>query len=392
MLLMLLDFFRFKKNKIAKYVVKNLVIYFFAITFIIGLVVFGNQFVLTVQESIDRGVPFKELLPLISYNMIRDIPIILVLSIFLAVIISISQLYKNSEAIVMNSIGVGDKGFLSIIQPFAVILFLFVLFLTTYGVPWAKQQKSIAEQETKNASEFSFITEGKFESFKKGSIVFYASESALIDDNEGEQNMEEIFIYAYDDGHPIIVLASQATKYLDSVTKNVYLRLKDGVRYQGLPSDKNVSILDFESYDLEIISGEAQKNLVAATEIEEKNFLELIRLGGLPAIAEIQWRLSLPLSILILTVFGVYLGKTSPRTSKGINILIGIIVFMLYNNGLLVTKSSVESGVLNPFIGMFGIHFLAIFVLILLYQFRNGTIIYFIDKIFAFNNKEKNHV
>ena len=85
---MLLELFSYKTTKIAKYISRNLVTYFFAITFIIGLVVFGNQFVLTVQESIDRGIPFQELMPLISFNMIRDVPVILVLSIFLASIIS----------------------------------------------------------------------------------------------------------------------------------------------------------------------------------------------------------------------------------------------------------------------------------------------------------------
>ena len=56
---MLLELFSFKTNKIAKYILRNLVAYFFVINFIIGLVVFGNQFVLTVQESIDRGIPFQ---------------------------------------------------------------------------------------------------------------------------------------------------------------------------------------------------------------------------------------------------------------------------------------------------------------------------------------------
>ncbi|MFM1547022.1 MAG: LPS export ABC transporter permease LptF, partial [Candidatus Pseudothioglobus sp.] len=351
---MLLEFFSFKTTKIAKYIMRNLVAYFCVITFIIGLVVFGNQFVLTVQESIDRGIPFQELMPLISFNMIRDVPVILVLSIFLAVIITISQLYKNSEAIVMNSIGLGDKAFLSVIKPLAIILFLFVLFLTAYAVPWAKQQKSAAEEETKNASEFSFITEGKFESFKNGDIVFYASESTSIDVG-GVQNMEEIFIYASENGNPVIVLASDAKKYIDPKSKSIYLRLRDGVRYQGLPSSENINILNFDSYDLEIVSGEVQKSIATFTEIEEKTTLDLLKQGGLLAIAELQWRLSLPLSILILVVFAVYLGKTSPRGGKGINILIGIFVFMLYNNGLLVAKSSIENGLLSPIIGMWGI-------------------------------------
>ena len=387
---MLLQFFSFKTTKIAKYIMRNLVTYFFVIAFIIGLVVFGNQFVLTVQESIDRGIPFQELMPIVSFNMIRDVPAILVLSIFLAVIITISQLYRNSEAIVMNSIGMGDRNFISLIQPIVIFSFIIVFFLSVFAVPWAKQQKSIAEDETNNASEFSFITEGKFETFKQGDIVFYASESNNIDTNS-EQNMQEIFIYAIDNGKPVIVLAEEATKYIDDEGKGIYLRLRDGIRYQGLPGNENINILNFDLYDLEIVSGEIHKSISNFSEIEEKSTLDLMKEGGLLANAEIQWRFSQPISILIFSILGVFLGKTSPRTGKGINILIGIVFFILYNNGMLVAKTAIERGELSPIIGIWGVHLLLLLLLLLFYQFRQGKIMYLIDKITIFNNKKKSH-
>ena len=365
---------------ISKYLLKNLVVFFVAIFFIIGLIIFGNQFVLTVQESIEHGIPIQELMPIIGFNMLRDLPVILSLSFFLSIIISISQLYKSSEAVVMNSIGIGDKSFIHLIQPVVMLLFLLVFFLTIYAVPWAKQQKSIAEDETVNASEFSFITEGKFESFKNGEIVFYASESSSVD-NAGEQNMEEIFIYVSNKDSPIVVLASEATKYTDSKNESIYLRLKDGMRYEGLPGDKNVNILNFDKYDLEIVSGEVQKSLSNFSEIEEKTSIDLFLAGGLLANAEIQWRLSQPISILILSIIGVLLGKTSPRTGKGVNLLFGVIIFMLYNNGLLVAKNSIESGQLSPLIGLWSIHILMIVCMIIFYQLRQGNLGSFIAKI-----------
>ena len=96
---------------------KNLVVFFVSIFFIIGLIVFGNQFVLTVQESLEHGIPFRELIPIVGFNMLRDVPVILSLSLFLAIIISISQLYKNSEAVIMNSFGIDDKGVIDYGQP-----------------------------------------------------------------------------------------------------------------------------------------------------------------------------------------------------------------------------------------------------------------------------------
>ena len=365
---------------ISKYLLKSLIVFFVAIFFIIGLIIFGNQFVLTVQESVEHGIPIQELMPIIGFNMLRDLPVILSLSFFLSIIISISQLYKSSEAVVMNSIGIGDKSFIHLIQPVVMLLFLLVFFLTIYAVPWAKQQKSIAEDETVNASEFSFITEGKFESFKNGEIVFYASESSSVD-NAGEQNMEEIFIYLSKSDSPIVVLASEATKYTDSNNESIYLRLKDGVRYEGLPGDENVNILNFDKYDLEIVSGEVQKTLSSFSEIEEKTSIDLLLDGGLLANAEIQWRLSQPISILILSIIGVLLGKTSPRTGKGVNLLFGVIIFMLYNNTLLVAKNSIESGQLNPIIGLWSIHILLILAVLIFYQFRQGKLSSFVAKI-----------
>ena len=388
---MLHKIFNFQNNLISKYLIRNLIIFFAGITFIIALIVFGNQFVLTVQESVQHGIPIQELMPLVGLNMLRDIPIILTLSLFLSIIISISQLYKNSEAVVMNSIGIGDKSFISSIQPIIVFSFIIVFILSIFTVPWAKQQKNIAEDKTLNASEFSFITEGKFETFKNGDIVFYASESENID-AANEQNMEEIFIYAIDNENPIIVLASKATKYVDNISKSIYLRLKDGVRYQGLPGSNNINILDFELYDLEIVSGDIQKTISDFSEIEEKSTFELIKEGGPLANAEVQWRFSQPISILILSILGVYLGKSSPRTGKGINILIGLVFFMLYNNGLLIAKTSIENNELNPFIGLWSIHILLAIFLIIFSQFREGKALRFIDKIASFNNKEKGHV
>ena len=383
--------FNLSNTIISRYLQKNIIVFLVSIFFIISFIVFGNQFVSIVQKSVEHGIPFQELMPIIGFNMLRDLPIIFSLSLFLAIIISISQMYKNSEAIVINSFGIGDKGLIYYIQPIVILSFVLVFVLTIYVVPWAKQQKSNAEDETVNASEFSFITEGKFESFKNGEIVFYASESSSIN-KAGQQNLEEIFIYVSNKVSPVIVLASTGIKYTDSTSQSIYLRLKDGVRYEGLPGEINKNILDFDLYDLEIVSGEVQKTLSNFSAIEEKTSIDLLTDGGLPANAELQWRISQSLSILILSFIGVLLGKTSPRTGKGINLLAGIVVFMIYNNGLLVAKNSIERGDLTPFIGLWSIHIIVILLVLIFYQFRQGKVLYFIDKITTLIKPEKSNV
>ena len=385
-----LNFFKYKNTLIARYIRRNVAALFIAIIFIIGLVVFGNQFVLRMQESIEQGFPIQEVMSLISYNMIRDFPLIFSLSLFLAIILAVTQLYKNSEAIVMNSLGLGDKHFIVYLRPLVTVSFLALLFLTTTAVPWSKQQKNIIEEENKNASEFSFIKEGEFEEFQNGEIVFYASESST-PDSKAEQNMEEIFISAKSKENSIIVLASEATKYTDPKTNNVYLRLKNGTRYQDISGSENKNILNFDQYNLQIISGDIQNTITQYTAIEGIKTLELLKGEGPLVSAELQWRLSLPIGLLILSVLGVLLGKATPRSGKSIGLLIGVIIFMLYNNGLLIAKNSVERGELNPIIGLWSVHLLLLLLTYMFYQFRNRKLFGYLDKISSFTSKEKKH-
>ena len=159
----------------------------------------------------------------------------------------------------------------------------------------------------------------------------------------------------------------------------------------GIPSDENINILNFDLYDLEIVSGELQNSIAIYTEIEGKSTLDLIKDGGRYANAELQWRLSQPITVLILSVIGVFLGNVPPRGGKGVSLLIGVIVFMLYYNGLLVAKSAIELGQIDSIIGLWGVHLLMVVLLLFLYQFRQRKISNYLDKISIFYKKEKSH-
>ncbi|HIB31214.1 MAG TPA: LPS export ABC transporter permease LptF [Candidatus Thioglobus sp.] len=372
---------KLQNSIVAKYVMRQVLMLLAAVFIVIGLVIFGNQLVLVIKESIEEGIPVVDLLPLVGFNMIRDVPLILSLSLFLAIILAISKLYKDSEAIVMNSLGVGDKHFMVLIQPVVLFIFIFILFLTTVAVPWSKQQRSMIMDRSENASEFSFIKEGEFQEFKNGELVFYASKVKNIK-NSAKQNMEEIFIYAESSGDPIITLASQAQKYTDASSKSVYLRLKDGVRYHGFPSDKNKKILNFDQYDLQIIDGSRQRSANVLTKIESKPTLDILFSSNNKEIAEWQWRLSQPISVLILSLFGILLGKSSPRGGKNLGVLTGILVFIIYNNALLVAKSSLERGDLSPIVGLWSVHLLALLVIVIFYAYRHGKLSQLISKPF----------
>ncbi|WP_201340648.1 LPS export ABC transporter permease LptF [Abyssogena phaseoliformis symbiont] len=368
---------KFQNSILARYLMRNVLVLLSAVFIVIGLVVFGNQLVLVVKKSLKEGIPVADLLPLVGFNMIRDVVLILSLSLLLAIILSVSKLYKDSEAIVMNSLGLGDKHFMVFIQPLVIFIFFFVLLLTTVVVPWSKQQQGLIMERSENVSEFSFIKEGEFQEFKNGDIVFYASKVSDAD-NAKEQNMEEIFIYTLVNNVPVITLAQQAQKYINLNTNSVYLLLKNGTRYHGFPSDKNKKILNFNLYDLQIIDGEVQKSISTITKVESKSTFELLFSNKLTEIAEFQWRMSQPLSILILSVLGVLLGKTSPRSGKNLGVLVGVVAFIVYNNVLLIAKLALERGESLPIVGLWWVHLAVLLLIFIFYSIRHRKFTQFI--------------
>ena len=354
---------------LAKYLMRNAWVLTGAVFLIISLVIFGNQVVSMIKESIKYGIPTTDLLPLISFNMIRDIPLILSLSLFLAIILTVSKFYKNSEAVVMNSLGLGDKHFMVFMQPVVLPVSLFILLLTTLVVPWTKTQKNIIMERNNNASEFAFIKQREFQEFKNGEIVFYTSKVKGADGN-AQQQMEEVFVYTLDDGEPIITLAKQAQKYTNPKTHSTYLRLQDGMRYHGFPSEANKKILNFDSYDLQIIDGEVRSD-GGSTKEESQGMIDLLYSDNPKDVAEFQWRLSQPLSIFILSFLGVLLGKTSHRGGKNLGVLFGVAAFIIYNNALLMARSSLESGEISALVGLWWVHLLMFGFIFLLYIYRH---------------------
>ena len=380
MIKILINNFYLQNSKIGRYINLKLFSVFAAISSVIAFVVFGNQFVLRVKESAESGVPFLEIMPIIFLNMLRDIPLIITLSIFLSIIITFNQLYKSSEAIVINSFGFGKKHFGVIIQPIVILVFSLMLIFTTYIIPTAKFEKNIIESKAKNASEFSFITEGEFEEFKNGEIVFFASESNTYD-NSQLQNMEKVFIYALNDNDPIIVVAKEAIKYINPVNNGTYLRLKNGKRYQGFPSLENKKILDFDLYDLEIVSGKVKDSLITSSTIESTKTSELLKIGNSLAWSELQWRISQPISLIVLSFLGIFLGQTSPRGGRNLGVVFGLFIFILYNNLLIIIKDSIEKESVNLIVGFLLVHLFVVTLILLIYRLINLNLINYLDKI-----------
>jgi lipopolysaccharide export system permease protein len=86
-------------------------------------------------------------------------------------------------------------------------------------------------------------------------------------------------------------------------------------------------------------------------------------------IAEFQWRLTTPLSTILLALLGVPLSRSSLRRGKYARLTTAVLIFAVYYNLGAMAKKWVEQGVLNPVPGIWWVQMLlAGLLLMLLWQ------------------------
>jgi lipopolysaccharide export system permease protein len=85
-------------------------------------------------------------------------------------------------------------------------------------------------------------------------------------------------------------------------------------------------------------------------------FMSLMNSAELDHVAEIQWRIGVPLATIILGIFAVPLSRTQPREGRYGRLAIGLLVFIIYLNMLSASKAWVEQGTVSPALGLWWVH------------------------------------
>ena len=118
---------------------------------------------------------------------------------------------------------------------------------------------------------------------------------------------------------------------------------------------------------------EQRREQVASGKLEAVSSLDLWRTGGLGQIAELQRRLSIPISVVILGVLAVPMARTSPRGGRYAKLFLAVVVYFLYNNALGIAHKLVGRGDLPAAIGVWPVHLLlAAIALALVFQQYSG--------------------
>ena len=152
-----------------------------------------------------------------------------------------------------------------------------------------------------------------------------------------------------------VISAEGAHAEINKKTGDRFIVATNGYRYQGQAGQKNFEIIKYDSYgvrmDTQSVTGRHEGTEAIPTLNLFKNALE-----NKSYMAELQWRLSMPFSVLVLVLLAVPLSQVKPRQGRFVQLLPGVLLYICYANLMLLGKSWLEDGKISLWLGLWWIH------------------------------------
>ena len=336
---------------LQKYILREWFWTSLAVSIVLIIVLLGAYLGDMLNDIADGRMPAGLLSMLLLLHMPQTLENILPLAGFVAVMWGLGRFYRDQEMAVMRSSGFGwrqlIKPLLSLVLPMAVMLLVLGLWAAPMAARVAEQQ---LEQAFRSAAVWG-LQAGKFHVLRQGELVIYAE--AIEEEGTALRN---IFIKQREDGREQVWVAQKGSYWMDQETGDRYLILEEGKVTDVAPGRLDLRVLDFARNDLRLPEPEFRKK--KKTGLDSQPSMELLGDGARESIAELQWRLSPAITVVVLGLLAIPLAHSEPREGRGVRVILGILVYLLYGNMIYLCRSWVTDGHLPTYIGLWWVHIL----------------------------------
>lgn len=311
-----------------------------------------------VLNKIARGkIPPTLLLAQVGLRSLDGLSLLLPLAVFIAALMAYGRLYRDSEMAVLEGSGYSARGLL---KPLAAVTAPIVVLLAAVTFWLAPSALKLADQLIAEANRSLLVVgmePGRFVELPGGRAVVYVAEMSA----DGSR-FKRLFVHNERAARIDIVTAEDGELYQDRDGER-YLSLLDGFRVEGELGKPNFRTMRFERNDIRLPESEGAGKSRIETRADTAN---LLRSDDLRDVAELHWRLGVPISAALLALLALPLARGQPREPRYGKALIAIFAYVLYSNLLAIGRGWIADGTVPPAVGLWWVHAGALIVALLL--------------------------
>jgi lipopolysaccharide export system permease protein len=342
-----------------RYIFREIATTWLGVTMVLLLILLTNQFARVLGDVAKGRLPKDAAMEVIALSALQYLTILVPIGLFLAIMLALGRLYRDSEMPAMMACRVGPSG---VYRPLALLLLPLSLGVAWLSVDLSPSAYTSVERigaEARRSVDLAAIEPGRFTAIGPNNAVIYG------DNVTPEGVLENVFLQRrVEDGGVEVVIAERGEQVDTDDPDTRLVVLYDGRRYEGIPGTSQFRVVEFAEHGIPY-------RLPSVEQSDPKPrampFLTLLKSSELEHVAEVQWRISLPLATIILAILAVPLSKSQPRAGRYGKLAIGLLVFIIYLNMLSAAKAWIVKGLVPPSLGLWWVHgAVLLFTLVLL--------------------------
>ena len=308
------------------------------------LVVFTTYSITSFLAKASGGlVNPAEIAQLTFLKSLIALEVLVPLALYLGIILGLGRLYSDSEMHALRGAGISEGRLLRPIIIFALTMAILVSLLSTVVRPWAYQQSYDLRAIAAASSELDRIKPGQFyvDNINRRTVFIQSM-------SEDRSQLRGIFVHTRDDQS--LQIASSTTGFLETADTEDYqkLTLSDATVYKTVSDGPNIRSR-FKSLAVNLRIADPE---LVGYKVKAQTTLDLRSAENPEEKAEYQWRLSASLSTLLLVLAAVPLSRSQPRQGRYAKIIVALLIYALYLNLLVMSRTWVEQEVVSSIWGV----------------------------------------
>jgi lipopolysaccharide export system permease protein len=348
---------------ISRYVLREAAGSTLVVIAVLVVILMSNQFAVILDEAASDILPREAVFEVVGLAAFEYLTILMPIGLLLGVMLALARLNRDSEMVAMSSCGIGPAKLLRPIGLLTVALAVFVAWLALVQTPEASRRIEAIKASARDQLGLSVLEAGRFMSPDNGRTVVYAREV------DGEE-LRDVFIEREEEGRLIVVTAERGERTEQDASGNLLFKLYNGRRTEGVPGEPNWLIAEFGEHGIPVRFAEPEE---AEPRVELKPTGALLDSNDPVDRAELQWRLSSPVSLLVLALLAVPLSRSSPREGRFARVGAGLLLYISYANTISIARVWVERDQVPRWLGIWWVHALLALVALALLARESGA-------------------
>lgn len=271
---------------------------------------------------------------------------------FVAVMWGLGRLYRDQEMAVMRASGFNWQ---KLIRPLLNLVVPLALVLLVVELVFAPLSSAAADRKLSEAFRTAAVwglQAGQFHVLEDGAFVIYVE--ALEDEG---RTLSKVFVHQRLGEREQVWFADRGEYWMDPASGERFITLRDGQITESVPGQLDIRLLRFNRNDLRLPERQAGG---ADLKMASRPSGELLAERDAQALAELQWRFTPALLVLVLSFLAIPLSHSEPREGRGGRVILGILAYALYTNILYLGRGLIAQGVLPAWLGLWWAHALVL--------------------------------